>query len=124
MYRWFDYAQSFEYDHAGRLVREVLASKSGEPTATDWIYDAAGRVISETRTTRTETRPTAWTYDEAGRLTSAAQDGRVNRTFAYSGSCPANLRTVRAPTAEQRAGLVPCIRSPGFGYDTCFYAQK
>lgn len=48
MYRWFDYAQSFEYDHAGRLVREVLASKSGEPTVTDWIYDAAGRVISET----------------------------------------------------------------------------
>jgi YD repeat-containing protein len=101
MYRWFDYEQSFAYDASGRLVREVLASKS-DPTPT----------ITE------------WTYDDKGRVTSAAQDGRVNRTFEYGAACPANLRSVRAPSAEERANLAVCIRSPGYGYDRCFYDQR
>ncbi len=124
MYHWFDYAQSFEYDVAGRLVREELASKSGDPTITEWTYDAAGRLISESHTTRNETRQTVWTYDAEGRITSTAQDGRVNRTFTYRGSCPANLRVMRAPTAELRSNIGQCIRSPGNGYDNCFYAQR
>jgi YD repeat-containing protein len=127
MYRWFDYEQSFVYDSAGRLVREVLASKSDgvdNPTTTEWTYDAGGRVISETRKTRTEERPMTWTYDDQGRVTSAAQDGRVNRTFEYGAACPANLRVVRAPSAEMRAALGVCIRSPGYGYDDCFYSQR
>jgi YD repeat-containing protein len=127
MYRWFDYEQSFEYDSAGRLVREVLASKSDgpdNPTTTEWTYDADGRLTSEVRKTRAENRPMTWTYDDKGRVTSAAQDGRVNRTFEYGASCPANLRVVRPPSAEQRANLAPpCIRSPGYGYDNCFYSQ-
>jgi YD repeat-containing protein len=124
MYRWFDYEQSFQYDAAGRLVREVLAKKDGAPETTDWTYDASGRVTSETKTTGSEVRPTVWTYDAQGRVASAAQDGRVNRTFEYGASCPANLRVVRPPTAEMRAGLDVCIRSPGYGYDSCFYAER
>ena len=127
MYRWFDYEQSFEYDTSGRLVREVLASKSqgvDNPTTTEWTYDADGRVTSETRKTRNEERPTTWTYDEQGRVSSAAQDGRVNRTFEYGASCPANLRVVRPPSAELRSNLAVCIRSPGYSYDNCFYSQR
>jgi YD repeat-containing protein len=125
MYRWFDYEQSFAYDASGRLVREVLASKSDPtPTITEWTYDDAGRLVSEVRKTRNEERPTVWTYDDKGRVTSAAQDGRVNRTFEYGAACPANLRSVRAPSAEERANLAVCIRSPGYGYDRCFYDQR
>ncbi|HTL36570.1 MAG TPA: RHS repeat domain-containing protein [Kofleriaceae bacterium] len=124
MYRWFDYEQSFQYDAAGRLVREVLADKDGPPQTTEWTYDADGRVTSETQTTGTQVRPTVWTYDAQGRVATAAQDGRVNRTFEYGASCPANLRVVRAPTAEARAALGTCIRSPGYGYDDCFYTQR
>jgi YD repeat-containing protein len=123
-YFWFDYVQTFAYDNQGRLVREVLESKSdSSPTTTDWTYDAAGRLTSETRTTRNESRPTTWTYDDHGRVLTAAQDGRVNRTFEYGAACPANLRVVRPPSAELRTDLGVCIRSPGYGYDNCFYSH-
>ncbi len=122
MYRWFDYAQSFEYDSLRRLVREVQISKSqgaNVPTTTAWTYDAAGRVQSETYTTPMQSRPTMWTYDDQGRVISQSNDGQVTRTWEYAASCPAKLRGIRPPSAERRSLLDTCIVSPANGYDSC-----
>jgi YD repeat-containing protein len=124
MFRWFDYAQSFEYDDRGRLVREVLAKKSdgaAQPQTTEWAYNAAGHVLSETMRTAHAVRTQSFDYDDQGRLARTSQDGRPIRTYAYGAACPARLNAVRAPTAERRAGLDLCIGSPGYAFDSCFY---
>jgi YD repeat-containing protein len=125
MYRWFDYAQSFEYDAGGRLVREVLAKKSdgpAPPQTTEWAYNAAGHVVLVTTRTAHDVRTRSFDYDDRGRLVRTSQDGRPDRTYAYGAACPSNLRAVRAPTAERRADLDVCIRSPGHAFDSCSYA--
>jgi hypothetical protein len=66
------------------------------------------------------THATRW-YDDQGRLIRTSQDGRTNRTYAYGAACPARVNAVRAPTAERRANIDLCIRSPGYAFDSCFY---
>ncbi|MCC7352426.1 MAG: RHS repeat-associated core domain-containing protein, partial [Anaerolineae bacterium] len=68
---------------------------------TRWIYDARGRVISETKVISGEVFSTAWTYDSADRLRSmsypADSEGRLGETVVYTYDLRSNLRFVASP---------------------------
>ncbi|GII61852.1 hypothetical protein Skr01_19370 [Sphaerisporangium krabiense] len=113
--------ESDEYDAAGYLTRQV---RGGGKARIDWVYDAAGRVTSETFDPAGLNRKSVYSYDANANVTKVLSTGagttRSERVdFTYNASDDVIQRTVENGTQDLTTtwtvddrGLVTAVTDP------------
>ncbi|MEV8638340.1 RHS repeat-associated core domain-containing protein [Streptosporangium sp. NPDC051023] len=94
--------QADEYDPAGNLIQRITGDGKA---ASDYVYDAAGRLTSTTLAPATLNRKTAFTYDAVGNVTRTAFTGagstRVESTdYQYNTLGQVTRETVENGTVD------------------------
>jgi hypothetical protein len=90
----FDEKYKYKYDEKGRIVEISEYDTGGHPITTKYVYDDAGRKMSETEASGGSAGSTSYKYDQSGNLSEAVSQVTLHVFKGFGNSIPPVITTV------------------------------